>query len=128
VTPEQIAAWERVLAAGTELIRSYKVPLVTDDAKPPVPARVPARQGAHPAPQLTLPRPATAPPKAGTVLTDKIRKDNLPAAKAIALKILKVVGDNPNLTQGVQGQLAIERIPYDGTLVQQAIDAARREL
>jgi hypothetical protein len=42
---------------------------------------------------------------------------------------MKVIGENnAQIVPGVTGQLAIERIPYDATLVSQAIDAAKGQL
>ncbi len=131
MTPEQQAAYERFKAAQDAFFET----LMTTAPSPAAPAPTPAVPATRPRLQAPFTRPVVAPPrpsmpapKPGTVLTDQQRKEHLPAAKAVALKILKVIGDNAQLVPGVTGQLALERIPYDPTLVQQAIDAARREL
>lgn len=135
MTPTQQAAYEHFRAAMDALFDSLlngeaePVPPTTPVAATPPPAPVRVRTPAPaPRPSVILPRPVVPPSKPGTVLTDAQRKAHLPAAKAVALKILKVIGDNAQLVPGVTGQLALERIPFDPTLVTLAIDAARREL
>lgn len=128
MTPELKLAYAKFREAQDELFdllfaEAKLTPAVVRAAAPaPTAARVPARVTSP-----TLPKPLI-PAKPGTGLSDKVRQENLPAATAVALRILKVIGDTNTLVPGVTGQLAIERIPYDATLVKQAIEAARGQV
>lgn len=104
---------------------------IEDDLGPDVqatttpPAR--ARQAPPKREPIVLPQ-SLATPKAGVVLADDVRAKSLPEATKVAVRILKMIGDSAQLVAGVTGQLALERIPYDAALVQQAIDAARQAI
>lgn len=87
-------------------------------------AATPMRPSRGGLPTPLTPQPAAA--KAAVGLDEATRKANLPDAIEVAKRIIKGIGPNsPQLVHGVQGQLALQRIPYDDVLVQQAIDASK---
>lgn len=73
----------------------------------------------QPAPSA-LPTPLT---KAPAALSDEMREENLPRAIEIARGIKAVLGaGHPQLRPGLQGQLALEHIQYDGALLDAALE------
>lgn len=90
-------------------------------------AEVRQRTSAPPAAAGKKPLPA-APTAARRAqpLTEAARREHLPAAVAQAKRIVQALGpDYPQLGQGLRGQLALERIPFDDELITLALAEAR---
>jgi len=105
--------------------------LRTASTPSPLPAK-PAPAGAvrarTPAPQpttQTLPKPLTA-AKTPKDLDPAVRAANMPDAVKVATRVIMAVGpDGAILYEGVKGELALQRIPFDDTLIHDAIQKAR---
>ena len=84
-------------------------------------ARTPAPQ---PTPQL-LPKPLTAAARPKD-LDPAVRAANLPDAVKVAKRVIMAVGpEGAMLYEGVKGELALQRIPFDETLIADAIAQAK---
>ena len=117
------AAQAEFHAALHEELAAKPLPVPTPPARTPAKTATPARAAA---PTPTLPAPLT---KAPNALSDETRESNMPEAINHAVKVLKMVGpDSPMLRQGLMGQLAQARIPYDDQLVNDAIEQAKAKL
>ncbi len=74
-----------------------------------------------------LPSPVTPAPKPPVVLKDATRAENQDSVTAIAKRIMVVIGvDSPMVRQSLVGQVALEKIPADDQMIDDAIEAARR--
>lgn len=106
------------------LIRPAQPKPTTAPEPEPTPAPKP-RTAKHPLPP-PLPKPTTQARKANT-LTDEAREENLPAATAIAVELVTLLGqDHPQLLSGMRGQLALKHVPHDEPLIAEALAAAKR--
>lgn len=122
-TANLMAAQAEWHAALHEELSARPLPVPTPPPRTPAKTAAQARQVA---PTPALPQPLT---KAPNSLSDETRAENMPDAVTHAVNVLKMVGpDSPMLRQGIIGQLAGARIPYDERLVTDAIEAAKRSL
>ncbi len=135
-------AHHALIKAVLEELTAPVAPFLTEETQPPAPPKRP-REHDEPVvptvPTRTRPaapvarRPAVEIPtlgnKAKHELTDETRAENLPAAIEIATKVVELLGDTlgqAQLLDAVQSQLALKRIPFDRTLVTQALASAQR--
>ena len=115
------------LVDDEEATKTLRTPVTPSPAgaKPAPAAAVRART---PAPQATaqpLPKPLTA-AKSPKDLDPAVRAANMPDAVKIAKRVIAAVGpEGAMLYEGVKGELALQRIPFDETLIAEAIQAAK---
>lgn len=116
--------------------QNQRVDASDDRAQPPPkaapkPQATPARPVAKPSGVVVpgskpLPDPVTPAPNKMPTLDPKTKATSLKAATTIAERIIRGVGsDSLMLQQGLRGQLALERVPFDDEVVSEAIDLAK---
>lgn len=104
----------------------------TNSARPAItPSPAPAKAAPTARPRRNL-QPTVAPPQAGpaplpapmtkgakqVVLDDATRAKHLPDALEIGKRVSRAVGpDSPILLDGIKGQLALQRIPFDDDML-----------
>lgn len=76
----------------------------------------------------TLPNPLTKGPGARPDLSEETRAASLPELVRLAKGVIKMVGkDSPQLRPGLNGQAALNHVPVDDTVFEQALQQALRE-
>jgi hypothetical protein len=113
---------QRVATAGQVAPRSAQVPTTIESGRARMAKAAPSLRAVHP-----LPPPPTAAPRPDT-LSDETRAANLEPATAIAKRVAIAVNGttSPMFREGLKGQLALEGVPFDEQLLNDATAAAAR--
>lgn len=116
------------LVEGAEATKTLRTP-VTPSPSGAKAAPAAAARARTPAPQPSAPKPLPTPLTAAKTPKDldpAVRAANLPDAIKVAKRVIAAVGpDGGMLYEGVKGELALQRIPFDETLIAEAIQAAK---